>query len=75
VVVDDLDVVRVTLRPAQADPPLVVDPDAVLARAVPAQGLEAVARRRLEVADRSGKRTCGNLRWATRTTSAGTPFV
>jgi len=54
VVVDDLDVVRATLRPAQADPPLVVDADAVLARAVPAQGFEAVAGRRLEVAERSG---------------------
>jgi hypothetical protein len=75
VVVDDLDVVRVTLRPAQADPSLVVDPDAVLARAVPAQGFEAVAGRRLEVAERSGMRTCGNLRWAPRITSAGTPFA
>jgi hypothetical protein len=45
VVVHDLDVVGAVRRPPEADPPLVVDPDAVLPVAVTPQRFEAVARR------------------------------
>src|SRR5262245_58739344 len=49
VVVDDLDVMGVALSPNEADPPLVVDPDAVLARPVRRQRLQPVAGRHREV--------------------------
>ena len=35
----------VALNPAEADPPLVIDPDAVLSLPVPFQGFQTVARR------------------------------
>jgi len=44
VVVHDLDILRVTVDPAEADPPLVVDPDAVLPCSVAAEPLEPVPR-------------------------------
>src|ERR1700751_1034524 len=44
VVVDQLDVPRACGAPGEADPPLVVDPDAVLAGAVAGQLFQAVAR-------------------------------
>jgi hypothetical protein len=51
VVVDDLDVVRISVGPAEADPPPVVDPDAVLSPPVARQDFETVSRGRLEVAE------------------------
>jgi hypothetical protein len=45
VIVDDLDVVRGTLQPAEAESVLVIDPDAVLAVPVAPQSLEPIAGR------------------------------
>jgi len=49
VVVHDLDVVRIAAVPSEADPPLVVDPDAVLACAIAAQPFQAVSRRHAKI--------------------------
>jgi hypothetical protein len=43
VVIDDLDVERVSIRPAKANPPLVVDADAVLAFAASSERFQAVS--------------------------------
>jgi len=43
VIVDNLDVVGVAVSPAETDAPLVVNPDAVLTRTIPAQLLEPIA--------------------------------
>jgi hypothetical protein len=51
VIIDDLHIFRARIRPSKANTPLLVDPDAVLASAVALEGLEAVARRNLEVID------------------------
>jgi hypothetical protein len=42
VIVDDLDMVSVAVMPDETYPPLVIDPDAVLAAAVAAESLESV---------------------------------
>jgi hypothetical protein len=44
VVVHDLDVLGATRRPHEADPPLVIDPDAVLASSIPCERFQAVPR-------------------------------
>jgi hypothetical protein len=44
VVIDDLDVEAVPLRPLEAKPPLIVDPDAVLTGAISLQRLQAISR-------------------------------
>jgi len=49
VIVDDLDVMRVGSEPAEADAPLIVDSDAVLASPVPGEFLKAVRRRDAKV--------------------------
>jgi len=54
VVVGDLDGVGVAAVPAEADAPLVVDADAVLAGAVSGESLEAVAGWDAEVGERLG---------------------
>jgi hypothetical protein len=51
VVVDELDILRTSLSPDEADAPLVVHPDAVLTAAVACQPLEPVARRDAQVLD------------------------
>jgi hypothetical protein len=43
VVVNDLDVFEASIGPTKADPPLVVDTDAVLPYPITFQGLEAVS--------------------------------
>ena len=48
-VVNDLDVMRVAILPAKADPPLIVDPDTVLSSAIALELLEPVARRNTKV--------------------------
>ena len=48
-IVDDLDVVRIGSEPAEADAPLVVDSDAVLAIPVPREFLKAIGWRDTEV--------------------------
>jgi len=45
VVIDDLDIFRPGIGPHEAEPPLVVDPDAVLSGTVPAELLKSVAGR------------------------------
>lgn len=54
VVVDDLDVGRSGVGPGEADPPLLVDPDAVLPGAVPAECLKPVPGRHPEVVEDLG---------------------
>lgn len=51
VVVDYLDVFGASLGPGEADPPLVIDPDAVLASAVALQRFQPVARRHAEIVE------------------------
>ena len=51
-VVDNLDVVGVTLSPPKTDPPLLVDSDAVLSQAASAQRLEVVAGRNPKILKR-----------------------
>jgi len=54
VVVDDLDIVRISSEPAEADAPLIVDSDAVLANPVPGEFLKAVRGRDTQV-DEAGR--------------------
>jgi hypothetical protein len=49
VIIDDLDIERTGLRPAKADSPLIVDPDAVLAGSSAFQGFESIARRYFQI--------------------------
>jgi len=51
VVVRDCDLFGSCLRPSKADPPLVIDPDAVLTDPVSAELLKPVSRRHLKVSD------------------------
>jgi hypothetical protein len=44
VIVHDLDVVSIAVSPAEADPPLIVDPDAVLSSTVAAESFQSVPR-------------------------------
>ena len=54
-IVDNLNVNSVGLHPAEADPPLVIDPNAELPRPIPGQGLETVSGNRPQIGDhRSG---------------------
>src|SRR5215813_6356896 len=53
VVVRDFNVEGVSASPYEADPPLIVDPDAVLTLSISPQGLEPVSGRHPEVRERS----------------------
>jgi hypothetical protein len=53
-VVNDLDVVRITVLPGKANPPLIVDTDTMLADALPFQLFEPVTRRYVEVVNGLG---------------------
>lgn len=48
-VIDDLDVMGVSIGPLEANPPLLIHPDGELARAISGQLLESIARRDFEV--------------------------
>jgi len=48
-VVHDLDRVRITISPFEADPPTLIDADAVLAGSIPTQLLKAIGRRDPEI--------------------------
>jgi hypothetical protein len=48
-IVDDLDIVRIVTDPPETDAPLVIDPDAHLARSATLQYLEPIARRIAQV--------------------------
>jgi len=54
VVVDDFDTVRTSLRPHEADTPLPIDPDAVLAGSIALQRLEVIVRRHGKVVQYPG---------------------
>jgi hypothetical protein len=51
VVISYLDIERIGVFPAKADPPLVIDPNAVLTLAILVQFLESIARGYPEVFD------------------------
>jgi len=53
VIVDNLDIVRVTVLPPKADAPLVVDANAVLTLSVAAQRFEPIAGRDTQVLNRA----------------------
>jgi hypothetical protein len=48
-VIHDLDAVGIPILPEETNPPLIVDPNAVLTFAVTFQSLKAVGRRRLQI--------------------------
>jgi hypothetical protein len=48
-IVNDLDVPRTVVSPTEADPPLVIDSDAVLAASITAELLQAIAREHAKV--------------------------
>ena len=52
VVIHDLHVLGITVRPSEADPPLVVDPDTVMPLPIPAQLFEAVTGRDPKILER-----------------------
>jgi hypothetical protein len=52
VVIDDLDVVCISGSPAETDPPLGVDPNAMLAGPIPLQLLQTIARRQPQIIER-----------------------
>ena len=54
-IVNDLDLVRVTISPPKADPPLIVDANTVLTGAIAFQRLETVPRRHSEIVQRLGR--------------------
>jgi len=58
-IIDNLYVVRAIIPPLKADPPLLVDSDAVLSLTIALQDLKAVARQRRQIAQ--GSRTVKNL--------------
>lgn len=54
VVIDDFHVVGVTVIPSEADAPLIVDPDAVLAFALTLQGFQPIGRRNAQIIQHAG---------------------
>jgi len=54
VVIDNLDVARVSLGPPEADPPLVVDADAVLSASISTEFLQTVPRRNPQIIEQLG---------------------
>jgi hypothetical protein len=52
-IIDNLNVFRAVIGPAEYDPPLVIDADRMRANAVALQGFESVAGRRREIAERA----------------------
>ena len=54
-VVHDLDVLRFAVLPHEADPILVIDPDAVLPPPITTKGLEVIARKRAQVVESLGR--------------------
>jgi len=54
-IVNDFDIVRVSRSPAETDPPLRVNPDAVLARPIAPELLQAIARRKAQVVEARGR--------------------
>jgi len=48
-VVDNLDVIGVTIAPRKADAPAVIDPNAILSRSIPCQLFQAIGRGNLQI--------------------------
>ena len=53
-VIHDLDIMRIAVRPTKADSPLIVDPDAVLSRPIALEPLEPIAGWHAKVIERFG---------------------
>jgi hypothetical protein len=53
-IVDDLEVICVAISPNEANPPLIVDPDAVLALPIRSKVLQPIARWCPEITEASG---------------------
>ena len=60
-VIDDLNVVRIAITPPKANPPLIVDPDAVLPLSVTGQRLQPIARWGFQVAKAARAMNLGQL--------------
>jgi hypothetical protein len=52
VVIDDRNLERVAVLPAETDPPLIVDPNTVLPETIAFEFLQAIARRNAEIFER-----------------------
>jgi hypothetical protein len=61
VVVNDLDIVGVAVSPPEADAPLIVDADAVLAGSIAPQLLQPITRRHPEILEALGGIELGEL--------------
>jgi hypothetical protein len=61
VVVNDLNLLWASVGPPETDPPLVVDPDAVLAGSIALQLLQPVAGRHTKLVDRNGRADLAQL--------------
>jgi hypothetical protein len=55
VVITDLDILGLSICPAEADPPLLIDPDRALTRPVACEEFEPVAWRRTQVVQALGR--------------------
>lgn len=53
-VIDDLDVVGVTIAPYKADAPTVIDPNAILSCSIPSELFEAIGRGDLQIREGMG---------------------
>ena len=51
-IVHDLNILGSAIVPAETDPPLIIDPDAVLPRAIASKSFKAIARRHTEIVER-----------------------
>ena len=54
-IVNDLDFVRISPDPSEADPPLVIDPDAVLVRSIAGELLQSIGRWRAQIFQINGR--------------------
>lgn len=54
-IVRDLDVIRIPAPPVEANPPLIIDPDAVVPSAVSRESFQSVPRRNTQVLKRPGR--------------------
>ena len=83
VIIGDLDIECIAIFPAEADPPLIVDPDTVLAFSVPRQLFEPIPGRDSQIRQGVGRvkhqelpqrRALNALRELSRTFAAKDPF-
>ncbi len=55
-IIDDLHIKRIAFSPAETNPPLFIDSNAVLSHAVTAQGFEPISWRRAKIFEPSNRR-------------------